>query len=443
MKGDEMRNRMMFLLREHGIYNVLLPVAFLSLMILPSAALCASWQPIGPEGGNFIFSVSNPMDANEVTAITTSPSPSNVYRSADGGISWNKIGEIPSSYISDVTAFDFSTLYAITSSRCYRSTDGGVSWTIASLPYSEGYAYRVCVDPMDSSKVYAAGYISDYQSYPYTYNMAFFKSTDGGMNWSSSSFFTFNYFYPQDMTISRSNPNVIYIAGIKEVMIGSSYNYYGALFKSTDAGETWTDISDSVESERSNYFYSVAIDPTDADKVYVGGYYFYRSFRTGRGSEMSWERSRTRLNAYAIDIDPLDPSRIYAAGYESMSVSTDYGQSWRTHNGCVRSSGQHVEVAQANPSRIYVSSYAGLYKSPDSGTTWSPSCDGIYAASIAAIAAAPSKVIVQNSGYLMEYRKARTATWRDVVTPESCGEVCDILINPDDPDTVLILEGYG
>jgi photosystem II stability/assembly factor-like uncharacterized protein len=412
-------------------------------MIFPSVAFSASWEPIGPEGGNFIFSVTNPADINEVTAITTSPSPSNVYRSVDGGISWNKIGEIPSSYISDVSAFDFSTIYAITSSRCYRSIDGGVSWTAASLPYSEGRAYHVCVDPTESSKVYAAGYFYDYQNYDYTYSMVFFKSTDGGLNWSASSFFTFDYFYPEDMAISASNPNVIYIAGMKEVIIGFRYNYYGALFKSTDAGDSWTDISSSVESDSSNFFYSVAVDPTDEEKVYVGGSYFYRCVRTGRHLDISWERSPRRLYTYAIDIDPVEPSRIYVAGYESISVSTDYGHTWTTAENSLRSSSRHVEVAPADPSKIYVSSYAGLIMSANWGATWNTAHEGIYAASIATLAAAPSKVIVQNSGYLMSYNNNPDNVWQYVVTPESCGTVCDILLNPDNPDIVLILEGSG
>lgn len=447
MKGDEMNTRAIFIAKECGLNNLplffFLPVVFLSQMMLPSVAVCDSWQPIGPEGGNFIFSMTNPMDANEVTAITTSPSPSNVYGSVDAGASWNKIGEIPYAYISDVSAYDFSTIYAISGSRCYRSIDGGASWTSASLPSSSGYAYCVCVDPTDSSKVYASGYFSDYNNYPYSYSMAFFKSDNGGRNWSASSFFTFDYFYPQDMAISSSNPNVIYVAGIKELRVGNSYNYYGALFKSTDAGESWTDISGSVESERSNYFYSVAVDPTDEDRVYVGGSYFYSSARTGRGHELSWQRSSTRLSPYSIKVDPVEPSRIYITGYQSISVSTDYGQSWITHYDCVHSSAQHVEVAPADHSKVYVSSYAGFYKSADSGTTWDTAHNGIYAASIPALAASPTKVIIQNSGYLMAYIRSRTAAWQYVVTPESCGTVCDILLNPEDPDTVLILEDYG
>jgi photosystem II stability/assembly factor-like uncharacterized protein len=448
VKGDDMKKSIIFLSNRRSVYNLLLslflPVIFLSLLMFPSAAFCDSWQPIGPEGGNFIFSMTNPVDANEVTAITTSPSPSNVYRSTDGGISWNKIGEIPYSYIYDVSAFDFSTIYAISSSRCYRSTDGGASWTATSLPTSAGWAYRVCADPTDNRKVYVTGYIYDYQSYPYTYSMVFFKSTDGGVNWSALSFFSFDYFYPQDMAISRSNPNVIYIAGVKEVVTNNLYKYYGALFYSSDAGESWTDISDSVDSAGGNYFDSVAIDPTDENKVYVGGNVFYRSVKEGRGQELSWVRSSTRFGSYTINIDPIEPSRIYAGGYQSVSMSTDYGQSWITRYDCIRNLAQHVEISPAEPSNVYVASYSGLYKSSDSGVNWDSAHNGIYAASIAAIAVAPSTVIVQNSGLLMAYsRSGRTTAWHDLVTPESCGEVCDILINPDNSDIVLILEGYG
>jgi hypothetical protein len=80
LKGGEMRNSPMCFLKKSKSYSIL----FSFILILPAVAFCASWEAIGPEGGNFIFSVTNPVDANEVTAITTSPSPSNVYRSTGG-----------------------------------------------------------------------------------------------------------------------------------------------------------------------------------------------------------------------------------------------------------------------------------------------------------------------------------------------------------------------
>ena len=445
------RVSILFLQRSHihcVSFTVLIPVYLLVLLIFPSVTFCTTWEPIGPEGGNFIFSMSNPADANEITAITTHPSPSNVYRSTDAGASWSKIGEIPYSYVSDVSAFDFSTLYAITGSRCYRSTDGGVRWTSALMPSSVGRAYRVCADPTNIRNVYAVGYEYDYTNR--IDKMAFFISTDGGLSWSGSQFFSFESFTLYDMAISKSNPYAMYVSGYKQTSSGS----YGALFKTSDGGNTWTDISNAVDNERNHRFISVAVDPTDDEKVYVGGSYFYRSSRIGHDRELTWTRSQSPhyidryiYPIYTIDIDPTDPSRIYTGSYKSLAFSTNYGLSWSVRNNRIKSSAQHIEVAPADPSKVYVSGYMDLYKSSDSGSNWETAHGGIFATRINALAVDPSVIITQNSGYLMAYGmshgRGRTNTWEDVVTPESCGTVCDILIDPDNPDTVLVLEGAG
>jgi hypothetical protein len=108
----------------------------------------------------------------------------------------------------------------------------------------------------------------------------------------------------------------------------------------------------------------------------------------------------------------------------------------------VQSSAQHIEVASADHSKVYVSSYAGLFMSADSGATWKTAHEGIYAASISALAAASSRLVIQNGGNLMSCNN-QDNVWQYVVTPESCGTVCDILLNPENPDKVLILEDYG
>jgi photosystem II stability/assembly factor-like uncharacterized protein len=428
-------------------FTILLAVASGFLLMLPSAAFCARWESVGPSGGNFVGSVTNPTNASQITVVTTSPSPSNVYRSTDGGASWRKIGEIPTSYVSDFSAFDFSKLYAISGSRCYRSIDGGANWTYSSLPSDSGWAYHVCVDPTGrGSKVYAVGYL--YNSSDRTRSLAFFKSTDSGRSWSVRSFFTFESFYTYDMAISRSNPSVMYVAGYKRI----DRDYYGLLLKSSDGGNSWTDISSSVETSPNGDFYSVAIDPTEADRVYVGGFYYnfgpyysvYRSESTG--GELSWTRVATESYAFSLGIDPTEPSNIYATGYKSIAVSKDYGQSWVTHNNCIKGQGTHIEVAPAAPSTVYVSSYNGLFKSSDSGRTWDFAHEGIKATRVPALAVAPSKpttVLIEYEGCEMMGSYDSGDNWDYLGYFVICGNVCDILINPLDEDIVLALEGDG
>jgi len=433
-----------------GIYSVqipfFLPFVFLFLLILPSMAFCASWECVGPSGGYFLGSVTNPADASQVTVVTNGPS--NVYRSLDGGANWSKIGEISTSYyvLNDMAAFDFSKLFAITGYGCYRSTDGGVSWYYANFPSNSGYAYRVCVDPTDSNKVYVVG--NNYSYSEGKYRLVIYKSTNGGQFWTAREFLYFDYFYPYDMAISKSNPNVIYVAGVREEQVGIYYYYYGALLKSSDGGDSWTDISSSVETEPYNYFYSVAIDPTDADRIYVGGTssYFYRGARTGRGNQMTWTRSRAPIYAYSIGIDPIEPSKIYIAGYEDVAVSTDYGQTWTVHRDSIDGEGMHIEVAPAEHSTIYVSTYNGFFKSADSGNSWDAAHEGIHATRITALAVAPSQpttVLVEYDGVGLMGSYNSGESWDYLGYFVGCGNVCDILINPLNENAVLALEGSG
>jgi photosystem II stability/assembly factor-like uncharacterized protein len=420
------------------------PAVFLFLLILPAMAFCASWECVGPSGGYFLGSVTNPTDASQVTVITKSPT--NVYRSMDGGASWGQIGEISTDFyvLDDMSAFDFSKLFAITSYGCHRSTDGGTNWSYARFPSASGYAYRVRVDPTNSNKVYAVG--RKYNSSNGMYSMAFFKSANGGGFWTAGAFFNFDYFYPYDMAISKSNPNVICVVGYRQGFVSPYYYLYGVVLRSSDGGDSWTDISSSVETEYDHIFYSVAIDPTDADKVYVGGFYFYRSERKGRGHVVSWTRSPAPLSAYSIDIDPVEPSRIYIAGYKTVGVSTDYGQSWTTHDESIEGTGISVDVAPAAPSTVYVSTDNGLFKSSDSGNSWDFAHEGIHATTITALAVAPSQpktVLVEYDGVGLMGSYDNGDNWDYLGYFVGCGNVCDILVNPLNENAVLALEGAG
>jgi hypothetical protein len=126
-----------------------------------------------------------------------------------------------------------------------------------------------------------------------------------------------------------------------------------------------------------------------------------------------------------------------------VAVSTNYGLSWNLQNNAVKSRVGHIAVAAADPSKVYASSYAGFYKSSDFGANWDPAHEGVYTARIKAIDVDPRMILIANGDfYLMSLGWGRDITWEHVMPNPFC-TLGDILINPDNPETVLVLEGYG
>ena len=416
--------------------------AFVALVLLGTLLagipwnVALAWESVGPGGGDFRGAVTDTSNASKVTAITSYPS--FAYRSINGGAGWTKTGEITVGAINDAAFHDSTKMVAVTGSGCYRSADGGTAWNYASFPASSGYIERVAVDPTNSNKVYASGYKGDTSSDSYVDKLAFLKSVNGGQTWTAAEFFSYDYLWTCGICVSKTNPNTIYICGYKYT--GGSY--YGALFKSVNGGADWTDVSSSVEANPYNYFYDVAVDPTDDNRVYIAGGYFYGTQNGGS----TWEKSVDYLGAYSIGIDPTNTSRLYLGGYTNVYLSTNSGQMWTTRAGVTKGSGQHVAVAQASPSSVYVSTDFGLFKSPDSGATWAAAHNNICCTKIPAMALAPSdpsRVFVEHNGCGVLKSITSGGSWTDLGYFVACGNVAALLVNPSDPNTILALEGFG
>ena len=415
-------------------------VALLFLFIWPSVVFCALWESVGPAGGDFLASITNPADANQVTLLTSSPSPSSVYHSVDGGASWRKIGEIPTSgdNLEDISAFDFSNIFAITSVGCYHSTNGGSNWSYTAFPSQEVEACQVCVNPIDSNMVYVVARVEE--------DLIFFRSIDAGLTWSMNRSFVpgdFSYYYVvHDMAISKSDPRIIYIAGLK----ARGWSADGILLKSSDGGTSWIDISNAF-NPLPYVFTCVAIDPTDPNYVYVGGpdSFYCGTVEGPDQSNMSWIRYTTDFTAWCIAIDPQDVSRIYLSDGDSIHISTNYGRTWVAYGDDCFGGIQHIEVAPANPSTIYVCTHSNFCKSLDSGQTWDFTYS-INATSITAIAVAPSQpttILIERARHGVMGSYDSGGTWTDLGYFVRCGNVCDIIINPLDENVVLALEGDG
>jgi photosystem II stability/assembly factor-like uncharacterized protein len=200
------------------------------------------------------------------------------------------------------------------------------------------------------------------------------------------------------IAVAPSDSNVIYV-GSGEADMRSSISYGNGMYKSTDAGKTWSRIglSDSRQIGR------ILVDPRDANRVFVAalGHAYgpnqergvYRSTDGGK----HWKRILFHdENTGAIDLafEPANPKTIYAALWQTrrppwsiyppssgpgsgLYRSNDGGDHWQPVTGQgLPSEGlgrMGIAIAPSNPKRIYLivdAKGGGLYRSDDAGQKW-------------------------------------------------------------------------
>ena len=221
------------------------------------------------------------------------------------------------------------------------------------------------------------------------------KTTNGGADWTP-------LFDKEPVSaigaiaVAPSDPNVIYV-GTGEGCIRSTSSYGDGVYKSTDAGKTWTNIGlkDSRQIGR------LAVDPKDANIAYVAalGHEFGPNeqrgvFRTRDGGK-TWEKvlyKDDKTGAIDLSIDPANPRVIFAALWQANRTpwgltdggpgsglyrSTDGGTTWKHLEGNGLPGGVlgriGVTVAGGDGSRVYAlveAEKGGLFRSDDAGDHW-------------------------------------------------------------------------
>jgi photosystem II stability/assembly factor-like uncharacterized protein len=297
------------------------------------------------------------------------------------------------------------------------------------------------------------------------------KSTDGGQSWHNISD---GYFGGSigAVAVSEWDPNVIYVGGGEECIRGNVSHGYG-MWKSVDAGKTWTFIG----LPDSRHIGDIVIHPRNSELVYVAvmGHAFgpnkergvYRSKDGGK----SWEQILfVNENAGAVDLamDPTNPRILYATfwrfrrtpyGFESggegssLWKSTDGGDTWvelTSNPGMPKPPiGKIGITVSANPERLYAIVEAhegGVFRSDDGGKTWQRlNSDrnllqrAWYYSHIVADPKDPDIVYVLNVGFWKSKDGGRTFT--RILTPH--GDHHDLWIDPDDPQHMIIADDGG
>jgi photosystem II stability/assembly factor-like uncharacterized protein len=223
------------------------------------------------------------------------------------------------------------------------------------------------------------------------------KTTDGGAKWAPVTDGLITSSSVGAVAVSESSPDIVYI-GMGEACIRGNIMAGDGVYKSTDAGKSWTNVgfrdSDAISKIR--------IHPTNPDIVFVADFGRYGKdsdergvFKSADGGK-SWKKvlfRNAKTGAVDVAIDRKNPSVMYAALWEAYRLeyqmssggpgsgffkSTDGGETWReiTRNpglppGLIGKIGIALTAADSN--RVYAlveNEKGGLYSSDDAGATW-------------------------------------------------------------------------
>ncbi|MBL7775431.1 MAG: glycosyl hydrolase, partial [Saprospiraceae bacterium] len=313
-----------------------------------------------------------------------------VWRTTDGGRSWENISDGffgGSIGAIEVAPSDHNVLYAgggdvtvrgnvSSGSGMWRSTDAGQTWKAAGLPRSR-HIPRIRVHPTNPELVYAAVLGDLYQS---SDERGLYRSKDGGKNWERILFANADA-GAVDLCMDPTNPRILYASTWRVRRTPYSLSSGGsgsALWKSTDGGDTWTELTrnDGLPQKDTIGIIGVAVSPANPQRVWAiveaenGG--VFRSDDGGKKwSKLNDDRSlRQRAWYYTrIYADTRDEDKVYVVNV-AYHVSKDGGKTFSAKNA---PHGDHHDlwVAPDDPRRLIIGDDGGAQVSYDGGDTWS------------------------------------------------------------------------
>jgi photosystem II stability/assembly factor-like uncharacterized protein len=281
-----------------------------------------------------------------------------VYKSTDGGKTWKHVGLEDTRQISRirVNPKNPDIVYVAAQGHVwgpnqqrgvFRSKDGGKTWDKVLYRSDKAGACDLIIDPTNPSVLYA-GLWEVYRK-PWTLESGgpgsgIFKSTDGGDTWTE---ITRNPGLPKGtigivgITVSPANPERLWAIVEAED---------GGVFRSDNGGRTWTKTNEQRNLRQRAWYYSrIYADPKSADTVYVLNTGFYRSNDGGRTFNGI---GVPHGDNHDLWIAPDDPNRMIESNDGGANVSFNSGRSWSEQD---QPTAQFYRVALDNdfPYHIY------------------------------------------------------------------------------------------
>ena len=388
---------------------------FAAAQTVPPALLSGlQWRLIGPFRGGRVASVTGVTGGGKVFYFGAVDG--GVWKTTDAGVTWTPMFDgqpIASIGAIAVAPSNPNVLYAGTGESdirsalssgdgVYKSTDGGQTWKNVGLRDSRQIS-RIVVDPKNPDIVYvgALGH-----AYGPNAERGVFKSTDGGSTWTHVLDKGSNIGV-SDLAIAIASPNILF-AGTWNAHRPPWSTYPpingpgGAIYRSTDSGATWTQLtgnglpegdlgrvgvavspdgkrvyalldagkksglygsddggntwtlanSDARITSRAWYFMGITIDPNNPDVVYMPNIALYKT--EDGGKTISIVRGAPGGDDYhQLWVDPKDSSHLILGTDQGTTISVNRGQTWSTWYNQPTAQFYHVVTDNQFPYHVY------------------------------------------------------------------------------------------
>lgn len=448
----------------------------------PVSGQATAWVRTGGPSGGIGYDIRARPDNPDVMYVTDALA--GVHKSDNGGLTWRSINQgidarqgpsndqIPAFCITiDPNNPNVLWVGVQELSGVYRSQDGGTTWDKRTNGIVEPFGLTVrgiTVQPGNSNVVYAAGEIGSVNWAGRQIDGKFFdlvrgvvyKSSDGGQNWRAV--------WRGDnlaryVILDPTSPDTVYVStGIFDREAANSraeFNEAGGvgILKSTNGGASWTTINDGL---RNLYVGSLFMHPRDPKTLLAGtGNEAYPDgggiYLTTDGGTTWQQRDGEAITS--VEFSTNNPDIAYASGSREFYRSSDGGQTWRAYlnrngqswgpAGILTGFPIDFQVDPRDSLRLFVNNYGGgNFLTTDGGASWALASTGYTGAEVRDVAVSRQNpaVIYANtkSGPFKSTDGGQSWAGINPVELRSVSEGARVAVDPEDHNHVLMSSAH-